>query len=69
MTKKIPKVHIYPAADGFRWRLRARNGRVIAESGEAYTNRSKCRDGWLRVGRTIRTVVEVVYDEPRAFDL
>lgn len=33
---------IYEAKDGWRWRLWARNGRVIAESGEAYKRRAAC---------------------------
>jgi uncharacterized protein YegP (UPF0339 family) len=31
------KLDIYKAADGWRWRFVAENGRIIAESGEAYT--------------------------------
>lgn len=27
----------------WRWRLRAANGRIIADSGEAYSSRSGCR--------------------------
>lgn len=51
MTSKRTKVHVYKADDGWRWRLRASNGRIIADSGEAYTNRSKAIDGWVRVVR------------------
>lgn len=29
--------HVYPAKDGFRWRLITANNRIVAESGEAYT--------------------------------
>lgn len=56
------KLHIYKAKDGFRWRLRARNGKITAESGEAYSNRSKCVDGWHRVEKAVGGLVEVVYD-------
>jgi hypothetical protein len=31
---------VYRAKDGWRWRLFARNGRVIAESGEAYKRKA-----------------------------
>jgi uncharacterized protein YegP (UPF0339 family) len=31
------KFVIYPAKDGYRWRLVARNGRIMADSAEAYT--------------------------------
>jgi uncharacterized protein YegP (UPF0339 family) len=30
---------VYRADDGWRWRARARNGRILADSGEAYTRR------------------------------
>lgn len=29
-------VTVYPAKDGYRWHAKARNGRIVAESGEAY---------------------------------
>ena len=31
---------IYQAPDGWRWRLRAANGRIIADGGEAYSSRA-----------------------------
>lgn len=37
---KAPKFEVYEAKDGHRWRLAAANGRIIAESGEAYTRRN-----------------------------
>lgn len=36
------KCHIYKADDGWRWHLIAQNGRIVAESGEAYEQRGKC---------------------------
>lgn len=30
-------ITVYRARDGWRWRLKAANGRIVAESGEAYT--------------------------------
>lgn len=38
-TKRRPVAEVYPAADGYRWRLKAANGRIIADSGEAYAKR------------------------------
>jgi len=29
----------------YRWRLRAPNGRIIADSAEGYTTRQACEDG------------------------
>lgn len=37
---------LYKDARGhWRWRLRAANGRIIAESGEGYHNKQDCIDG------------------------
>lgn len=38
-----PKLIVYEARDGWRWRLKATNGRIIADSGEAYTRFSGVR--------------------------
>ena len=53
------KVQFYKATDGWRWRLKSGNGRIVAESGEAYTNHSKCVDGWYRVRRNTQTAVVI----------
>ena len=31
---------VYKAKDGWRWRRQAANGKILAESGEAYTNKN-----------------------------
>ena len=31
------KIKVYKAKDGWRWRAVARNGKITADSGEAYT--------------------------------
>lgn len=42
----LPKcVKVYRARDGWRWRIRARNGRILADGAEAYKERRKCLDG------------------------
>ncbi len=44
--KKPRRTHtivLYKAKDGWRWRLVAPNGKVTAESGEAYIRRYDCR--------------------------
>lgn len=43
------KFEIYKARDGHRWRLRARNGRIIADGGEGYTRPSLCVAAVVRV--------------------
>lgn len=42
----ISRVQVYKADDGWRWRLLARNGKIVADSAEAYASRSKCVNGW-----------------------
>lgn len=50
-----PKFQPYRARDGWRWRLKAANGRILADSGQAYTTRWNC----LRAIDTIRFSVLV----------
>jgi uncharacterized protein YegP (UPF0339 family) len=55
------KWQVWQAKDGWRWRLKAANGRIVAESGEAYTRERDARramwnyptvgikaDGWFK---------------------
>ena len=40
------KFEIYKDARGeYRWRFKASNGRIIADSGEGYQNKSDCAGG------------------------
>lgn len=39
---KEPRIHAYKAKDGWRWHLRAANGRILADSGEAYSSQRAC---------------------------
>lgn len=55
------KFHIYKAKDGWRWHLRARNGRIIAESGEAYRAKSQCYKMIYRLTQ-ITDSIPVVFD-------
>jgi uncharacterized protein YegP (UPF0339 family) len=56
------KLHVYRAKDGWRWQMTAGNGKIVAESGEAYTNRSKCIAGFTRVQRNITKTTWVLED-------
>lgn len=52
------KGHIYEAEDGFRWHLKAGNGRIVAESGEAYQTEKKAQDAYDKVfGNTYALVL------------
>jgi uncharacterized protein len=44
----VAEFEIYKAQDNpqdFRWRLRANNGEIIADSGEGYNDKDDCEDG------------------------
>ncbi len=55
------KLHVYRDDAGeWRWRLKARNGRILADSGESYKRRATC----LRIARTVVAgPIDVVVDE------
>ncbi len=40
------KVRFRKAKDGWRWRVQAANGRIVAESGEAYTRKRDAERGY-----------------------
>jgi len=43
------KCRIYPAEDGHRWRLKSSNGRIVADSGEAYTRSYDAKKAFLNM--------------------
>ena len=48
-------VDIYKARDGYRWRAKAGNNKIIADGGEPYTRARSCRravDRIVRIGST-----------------
>ena len=49
-------------AGGHRWRLRATNGRVVADSGESYTRREDARDAAERLKDEAGTAIIVDLD-------
>jgi len=36
---KTPKLEIYKAKDGWRWRLKSANGKIVCVAGEAFANK------------------------------
>jgi uncharacterized protein len=54
------KFEVYQDKRGeWRWRLRVRNGKVIADSGEGYKRRASCLRGIKRV-TTVDAATKVV---------
>lgn len=43
----------YEASDGWRWRLKARNGRIVADGGEAYSTEGKVRRAIYNLNESI----------------
>ena len=53
------RFELYRDAKGeWRWRLRARNGEVIAESGEGYVRREDCEHGIALVRQCTEARIE-----------
>lgn len=60
-----PRFEVYPDAGGeWRWRLVARNGRIVAESGEGYKRRYPA----VRAAYTVKGVARDAAWFPRVFD-
>jgi uncharacterized protein YegP (UPF0339 family) len=57
--KRPPQFAIYRAADGWRWRLVAANGEIVAV-GEAYRTRAGCRRAVATVRRLAAAASVVV---------
>lgn len=49
-ASKKPKVKVWLAADGWRWRYRSENG-LIQAHGEAYSRRGDCVSAVHRIAR------------------
>lgn len=63
MAMRNNKFEVYKALDGWRWRLKSRNGRIIADSGQAYSSKRKATEAASNVWDIIienRVVLEVV---------
>lgn len=64
------KFHIYQDARGeWRWHLKARNGRIVADSGEGYVRQGNA----VRAAETVREVIRhhvapIVVEGPRNVD-
>lgn len=60
------KFHIYQDARGeWRWRLKARNGRIVADSGEGYKRKGNAERAANMVREIIRYhTVPIVVEKP-----
>jgi len=51
---KTMKLEIYEAADGWRWRVTARNGEIVAASSEAFARKYGAK-------RNLRTTIRALF--------
>lgn len=59
MTLYTHTMRVYVAADGWRWRLIAKNGKAVADSGEAYKRKRSAVDAAMSlVSAVIRLDVQ-----------
>jgi len=55
---------IYRARDGWRWRAVRANGRIVADSGEAYTRKAGARRAvWRFIAAIDRENIRVAYED------
>lgn len=47
--KRVDRITVYRAEDGWRWNYRASNGRILADGGQGYSRRADCMRGMERV--------------------
>ena len=57
------KFEVYKSRDQWRWRLRARNGKIVATSGEAYRRRADTLKAVRSVSRLAPTTAVIVDGE------
>jgi uncharacterized protein YegP (UPF0339 family) len=62
---EYPQAEFYKDEAGeYRWRLKARNGRIVADCGEGYSRKADCKAAYFRVFKLLtETTVELVHVE------
>lgn len=50
---KIPEFYHSATASAWFWRVKARNGRIVADSGEGYSSEAKAKQGFNAAARLI----------------
>jgi uncharacterized protein YegP (UPF0339 family) len=56
----MAKFEVYSDKSGqWRWRFKANNGRIVADSGEGYVNKKDCEDG-ARVVKSEAPTADIV---------
>jgi uncharacterized protein YegP (UPF0339 family) len=61
------KFHIYKDSRGeWRWRLKAANGKILAESGEGYNTKQACKEGIELVKGAVSAAVVEDFEGPHS---
>lgn len=50
---KAPEFYHSATASAWFWRVKARNGRIVADSGEGYSSEAKARQGFKSAAKII----------------
>lgn len=58
MNAENDVVNVYEAGDGWRWHRHAANGKIVAESGEAYTRKADAQEAAERVNPGVELRLE-----------
>lgn len=59
---KAPRFEVYQSADGWRWRLKAANGRIVAQ-GESHTRKRDAE----RAAAQVSVIAELASGRPPVF--
>lgn len=55
-----PTFEVYKAADGWRWRLKAKNHKIVADSGEAYLSKRSCI-------MAVKRLIDMIHETARIY--
>ena len=61
--KREAHFDVYKSADGWRWRIKAANGRIVADGGEAYARRAGATRAVAGLIRILAADIPVVQRE------
>lgn len=65
MRRKPVTIRVYKAKDGWRWRMRHGNAKIIADSGQAYTRKADASTAASKMVNAIQAGM-VIIDERAA---
>lgn len=58
MANKNLRVDVWQSKDGWRWRVKARNGKIVATAGEAFASKSNAKRAWKAFRKGVNDIKE-----------